>query len=224
MDFSKFENSSFFKRLVRTVDTGDYLFRQGQRGNTMYIILQGQLELLAERDGEDHLIAVMQAGQFLGEKAMVKDTPYQRAFSARAMTSVSALELSVKELSVIQKEAPELMINVMKKSFEVAAERLDRANYLIRILRSSDNLRRLCDCIQYLCHTTGEKSVEGVRVPLTVDNIYYYIDMDRKQIESCLKRLVAKKLLIPAGDDHYTIPDETALFAYFEEMRTAIAA
>lgn len=224
MEFSKFENSAFFKRLVKTVDTGDYLFRQGQRGNTMFIILQGTLELVAERDGEDHLIAIMQAGQFLGEKAMVKDTPYQRAFSARAASPVSVLELSVKEMGVIQKEAPELMINIMKKSFEVAAERLDRANYLIRVLRSSDNLRRLCDCIQYLCRTTGEKSVEGVRVPLTVDNIYYYIDMDRKEIESYLKRLVAKKLLVPAGENHYTIPDETALFTYFEELRSNIAA
>lgn len=224
MDFGKVENHPFLKKLIRCVDRGDVLFKQGQMSNTMFIILSGTVRLVAERDGEEHVIAEMDSGQFLGEKAIIQETPYQRLFTAQATSDVVALELSMKEMSAIQKEAPELMMRIIKRSFQISAERLDRANYLTRILRSSDNVQRLFDCIIYLARTTGKRVKEGIRVPLNPDAIYYFIDMERSEIVSYLNRLTKKKLLVKASDTEYFIPDEAALITYLEELKSDQAA
>lgn len=216
--FERYASHPFFKKLIRTIEKDEYLFRQGQKGNTMFIILEGMVQLIAERDGEEHLIAVMESGQFLGEKALVKETPYQRVFSAKAATQLAVLEIGMKEVVTIQRESPELMLTILKRSFQIAAERLDRANYLIRVLRSSDNVQRLRDCLLYLCRTTGQKVIEGTRVALSAESVYYFIDMELDDINAYLTKLTRAKLIVRNGPNHYIVPDETALLTFFDEL------
>ncbi len=220
--FFGLENHPEFKSRLRLYAPDQYLFRQGQLGQSMFIILEGVVRLVAERDGEEHVEAIVEAGEFLGEKALLSDGPHQRHFSAFAWTGTRALELNHEALYIIQNESPDIMVQILKRSFEIAAARLDRANHLARVLRSSDNQQRIIDCIRYFCRTAGKKDPKGTKVALSAKGLYYHIDMPLDQIEHFIHRLVEQRLLLKGPTKgYYIVPDEGALLGF---IRMPIAA
>ena len=57
-------------RLGRTYSAGAAVFRQGERGDCMYLIQEGQVEVVVEQAGRCTRIAVRGAGEFFGEMAI----------------------------------------------------------------------------------------------------------------------------------------------------------
>lgn len=211
MEISEYYSITELKPCFRTFAAGDYLFKQGQSGNTMFIILSGEVELLAERDDVEVLEAVLAGGQFLGEKAIVTELAHQRLFSARARRTTDALEVSSKDIDRLQQKAPHVVSDMLRRSFVVSGERLSRMNYLVRILRPSDNDQRLVACIRYFCRALGKRTDQGVEITLPLASIHYYIDMDLLTIRAELVRLDAAGLVKAQGKDRYLVPDENAL-------------
>lgn len=54
-------------------DAGDYIVRQGARGDTFYIIAKGQIKETKLREGtnEEDLIQILGPGSYFGENALV---------------------------------------------------------------------------------------------------------------------------------------------------------
>ncbi len=76
---------------VRTLALGTLLFREGQRGQAMYLIHSGAM--LIVRGGRE--IATLARGQYLGEMALIDARP--RSAAARALDTTVLLELQRKE-------------------------------------------------------------------------------------------------------------------------------
>jgi CRP-like cAMP-binding protein len=106
MEFQEYLNQPNLRPFIKKFRAEDYLFRQGQMGNTMFIVVEGKVELIAEADQGEHVEAILGPGHFLGEKAMLQDSPYQRLFGARAAEITKVLELSGKDVQEIQRTAP----------------------------------------------------------------------------------------------------------------------
>ncbi len=102
-------------RLVR-VDAGDYLFREGDAGDAMYLVRTGRLEVLDERSGR--LIRELGRGDVLGELALISDTP--RSASLRAARSSELYAIDSEHFHALLGEAPELSLALNR----VLAERL----------------------------------------------------------------------------------------------------
>ncbi len=49
---------------------GDVIVRQGESGDCMYVIQEGQVEVIVEQDGRATRLAVRGAGEFFGEMAI----------------------------------------------------------------------------------------------------------------------------------------------------------
>lgn len=190
---------------------GDYLFRQGQVGTSLFIIVEGEVELIAEREDAEHVEAVLCAGHFLGEKALVSGASHQRLFSARARTGAQGLELTPDDLKRLEEKAPAVLSDMLRRSFQISSERLGRMNFLVRILRSSNNEERLVNCIRYFCRSIGKRSAEGVEISLPLESVQYYIDMEPALISQSLTRLIENGLLVPLKSDRYLVRDENAL-------------
>jgi NTE family protein len=54
-----------------THQRGDTICRQGEEGNTFYVVLDGELDVLAG-DHDQHLVAVLKRGDFFGEMALLQ--------------------------------------------------------------------------------------------------------------------------------------------------------
>ncbi len=171
------------KPFLREVESGKYLFRQGQSGNSMYIILDGVIQLYDESESEPHLIGTFGPGQFFGEKAMIPGSPHLRMFTAQALIGTTALEVELSDVKMIESVIPDFMT----KLFQLAAKRLDRTYHLIRVLRSPDDIERLIHCILYFYRCPGLEAAGHRFVSFTVDDLHYLTPLDKDQIRLASK-------------------------------------
>lgn len=77
----------------KTYRPGETVVQQGDYGDAAYVVLDGSAEVVLEGDsGEETKLYTMEAGQVLGELAMLCDTP--RSATVRAVTDLTALKLN----------------------------------------------------------------------------------------------------------------------------------
>jgi uncharacterized protein YhbP (UPF0306 family) len=66
------------------VEAGDVIVRQGAPADKFFIIIDGEVEIVREDDGQQRTLATLKRGQFFGEMAILRDSP--RMATARAAT------------------------------------------------------------------------------------------------------------------------------------------
>lgn len=98
----------------RRYRAGDVLFREGQPGNTMLLIIQGELGIQKRVKGSDQLrtIAMRGPGDFIGEMAIVEESP--RFATVVALSDCELLEFSQVNFERAIKERPALATRVLK--------------------------------------------------------------------------------------------------------------
>jgi hypothetical protein len=82
-----------------TLDAGAYLVREGETARDLFFLESGSLEVLKAEagTGREHAIARIEAGQVVGEMALISGKP--RAASVRARESVRLLALPLEALA-----------------------------------------------------------------------------------------------------------------------------
>jgi sigma-B regulation protein RsbU (phosphoserine phosphatase) len=103
--------------------TGQTIFRQGDAGDCLYVVLEGQvrIELLAE-DGSSTTLAVREPGQFFGEMALLDDKP--RSAAAVALAPVHTLALSREDFHHFLRLSPHAATHILA----VLSERLRQSS------------------------------------------------------------------------------------------------
>ncbi|MDC0255778.1 cyclic nucleotide-binding domain-containing protein, partial [Bacteriovoracales bacterium] len=83
---------------------GDYIFRQGDKGDSFYILKEGKVEILTESDeGQTKsILATLGAGEFFGEIALFKDIT--RTASVKAIRKTIALSIEKMDFSHVFSE------------------------------------------------------------------------------------------------------------------------
>jgi sigma-B regulation protein RsbU (phosphoserine phosphatase) len=103
---------------VVNLRSGEILFREGDRGEHLYIIVSGELEVLMGPGGENELILnILHAGEYMGEMSLLQPDG-QRTTSARAHGDVVLLSMSrtqFKDLLVRQPQLAKSMISVLSQ-------------------------------------------------------------------------------------------------------------
>lgn len=198
-------------RFSRRFSKGELLFRQGQSGNTLFIILEGVIQLLLESEFGEHVFSIVSAGELLGEKSVLADSQRQRIFSAQALEPVLAIELNYQDLNQLQKEEPDLILDILRRSFEVSSKRLEQANYLARVLRGSDPRKRLLDCLVYLSRAASIKKGNSLKILKLNEALNYYLELDPNDRESFIRELIETGVLEAATEGDYLVLDEKKL-------------
>jgi CRP/FNR family cyclic AMP-dependent transcriptional regulator len=103
---------------IRPFSAGEYIFRKGEAGDAMYMVIEGEVDLLVGR-------AVMETakpGAFLGEMALI--LPATRTASARARTDCRVFPIDTTRFQSLVRDVPSFALDVMR----ALADRLRRAN------------------------------------------------------------------------------------------------
>jgi serine phosphatase RsbU (regulator of sigma subunit) len=109
---------------VVNLESGDILFREGDPGEHLYVIVEGELEILLAPNTDDELVLNMiHTGEYLGEMSLIQPGGLRTA-SARAHGNVVLLSMSRDQFSALLERHPELS-NAM---ISVLSQRLDNTN------------------------------------------------------------------------------------------------
>jgi len=109
---------------VMNLKSGEILFREGDRGEHLYVVVSGELELLMGPDSKDELILnVLHEGEYLGEMSLLQPDGHRTA-GARARGEVVLLSMSRAQFKDLLGRHPELA----KSMISVLSQRLVNTN------------------------------------------------------------------------------------------------
>ncbi len=95
------------------LEVGDTLYRQGESGSSMHIVLTGRLRVaVLQGDGSTHLVAHPQPGEVVGEMAWLTSTP--RAATVQAVRDSTLGMLQREDLDALIAQHPEVFSRIAR--------------------------------------------------------------------------------------------------------------
>jgi len=214
-----FSADGLLKKFVVELSAGQALFTQGDRGNTMYIVLEGTMQLKQKTGTAERVVASLGPGEVFGEKAISVSVPYKRTASAIAVTDCKMLEFDAQRLKQLQSKQPEFAL----KMLSLVIDRLDRANQLIGILQLSDPLEKVVHYLAHYCEYYARYNQGQKEVHLDAASISPQLHVDAEVINQVIEELVSNQIL-KKTDQHYLVINEEAIIAHLSSLRERIAA
>src|ERR1044071_8735427 len=89
-----------------------YIFRQGDEGNMMFVIVEGHLRVLRSMNGVEQELAQRGPGEFFGEMAIIESAP--RSATLCAQTDVRLLAIEGETFKGILRERPDVSFAVLR--------------------------------------------------------------------------------------------------------------
>ena len=118
-------------------DPGKVLFRQGDRGDAAYLIIDGEADILIDTPSGPLTVATLGANDIVGEMAILGDVP--RTATVQAKGRLVALRIAKDPFMRMVREFPNMAVSIMRE----LAQRLDSTNNQLRTALSE--VRRLRD-------------------------------------------------------------------------------
>ena len=87
------------------VRAGEWLFRQGDPGDSLYVVLTGRLEVVVEESGEQKVIRVLGRGGSVGEIELLTESP--RSASVRARRDSELLHVTREHFARLLEQRPD---------------------------------------------------------------------------------------------------------------------
>jgi signal transduction histidine kinase len=187
------------------------VLQEGEPGDALYVVLDGELEITKRQGGQDILLAVSRAGEFLGEMSLLEQTP--RSASVRTLRESRLLVISQAAFQTLLSCSPSAPLTILhtltsrlrnNESVLMQNEKMaalgtlaaglahELNNPAAAIRRSAAQLR---DALTEREHLAAELS--------TLTN-----DPDRAKIVSTLQEETAKRTTTPIPSDPLTLSDQ----------------
>lgn len=127
-----------------TVPQGQFFFREGERGEAMYVLEEGEVAVVKAWEGRGYVLKRMSRGDSFGEMALVDLFP--RSASVKATVDARAMELDGGLLLKLYERDLEqftlIQMNVAReisRRLRVADERIFRAKMDVTVLGGEDH-------------------------------------------------------------------------------------
>lgn len=118
---------------IKKIMPGNYIFREHDPSNSMFIIKSGQVEILKERSGMVMRLTQLHAGQLFGDAGFFELKP--RTYSARALEEVELIEMPYsdlkKEYTTLPSWSKLMMVTMSIQNSKLSQEMQDGKEYSI---------------------------------------------------------------------------------------------
>jgi CRP-like cAMP-binding protein len=200
-----------FQRLGKVFPPGTVLFRDGEKGKEMYVIQSGKVKISKEIRGEEQTLAVLGAGEFFGEMAILNNKP--RSASASVVEESKMLVIDPKTFEAMIKGNTEIAVRMIKK----LAQRLQEADHQIESLMMKDSNSRVVHTLTRLADTMGKPTPAGIKVGITVGDLAGKCGLETAQVDEIIGKIVKARLLI-VEPDGITISNAEKLRKFLEYL------
>ena len=204
----------------RSFPSGTCLFREGDHGQDMYIIVSGRVRISRRVRDVDRVVTTLPPGEFFGELALLNERS----------RSGTATVIEDSELLVVGPDTFEALIYnhraVALRLIRRLARRLEDANQDITLLLYRDPGSRLAHALKRFACAHGQRRGDNVHISLGVLELALRLGLQAPEIERVLTRFRDKGLVVAFDEDHIELGDPNRLdrFLDFLDLRHDFAA
>ncbi len=162
---------------------GGILFKEGDDGEHLYVIIDGKLKLgTSSGDGRENLLSILGPGEMFGELSLFDPGP--RTSTATAVTDARLLSLSHEKVIPWLKQNPEVSLQLLTR----LSQRLRRTNEAVGDLVFSDVPGRVAKALIDLGDRFGKTIAEGLLVnhDLTQEELAQLVGASRETVNKAL--------------------------------------
>jgi CRP-like cAMP-binding protein len=162
---------------------GSILFKEGDEGEHLYVIIDGKLKLgTSSGDGRENLLSILGPGEMFGELSLFDPGP--RTSTATAVTDAKLLSLGHEKVIPWLKQHPEVSLQLLTR----LSQRLRRTNEAVGDLVFSDVPGRVAKALIDLGDRFGKTTPEGLLVnhDLTQEELAQLVGASRETVNKAL--------------------------------------
>jgi CRP-like cAMP-binding protein len=209
------------ERFARDFAAGAVLFEEGQPGDYMYVVQSGEVEIRRTVGEVERVLAVLPAGEFFGEMAILNSRP--RSATAVVRTPSRLLVIEGKTFEAMLRARPEIALRIIKS----LATRLESANQHVELLLLPTANHRVVQCLRRLADEqialagTAIKPGSAILVPKRAEDIAARVGLPVHEVIDVIERLRAARLVLMAEDagiegDGFIVPEVGRLLEFLE--------
>lgn len=174
---------------AREFDTGDVLFREGDAGDSFFVIREGNVRLWKDIDGEVTTLADLAPGDFVGEVGVMRSSVHTANATATAPTK--CLVLTPQALEDMVTGDGEIAVRVIRS----LADRLAQSHDLLTMLGQRDTRTRVAMAIIRHAEGAGVERDGGVWINRRLGDIADEVAVARQELGEIAKEFLKQKLL-----------------------------
>jgi CRP/FNR family cyclic AMP-dependent transcriptional regulator len=204
-------SDSLFPRFGREFRTGEVLFREGDKGEVMYVVQTGVVRISKMLQGHDRTLATFGRGEFIGEMAILNSKP--RTATATIVEDAKLLVIDGRTLETMIATSSEIAFRLIKK----LARRLDAVDELVQILMNPDPEARVMLGLKRHAESFGEEGASG-EIVLHVSPAELAMEVGAKpaHVHDVLRRLGRLHIAGETQDGTIMVADVGRLLEFLE--------
>ncbi|MEZ4441434.1 MAG: Crp/Fnr family transcriptional regulator [Polyangiaceae bacterium] len=191
----------------REFGPGEVLFREGERGDTLFVIEAGTIRLTREIDGEPTVLEDLGPGDFAGEVAVVRGGPHTTTAVATTATRCIALQGEALETMIASEK------EVAIRFIQGLVQRLHVSHEVLSLVGQRDARTRIVMAILRHVESSGEKRPEGVWLQRRLGDIGDEVAVSKGELGE-ISKVFLKLQLLRIKRDGILVPDVARLYEY----------
>src|SRR5678815_6004445 len=166
----------------------------------MYVVQSGEVEIRRLVGETERVIAVLPAGEFFGEMAILNGRP--RSATAVVRTRARLIVIEGKTFEAMLRARPEIALRMIRS----LATRLESANQHVELLLLPTPNHRVAQCLRHMAEEqlqlAGTPFSHGtaILVPRTAADIAERVGLPLREVEEVIERLRTARLVLRAQD------------------------
>jgi CRP/FNR family cyclic AMP-dependent transcriptional regulator len=181
-----------FRRFVKAYEPGQVIFKEGEPGDRMFIIIQGEVEI-RKRTSMDtaRTLSTFKPGDVFGEMALIENKPR----SAMAVATKASRMLVMNEplfLAMIERNP-----DFARKMIQVLSERLRKANLLIQNLTVTNRETQILAGLRQFAAEKGTATFKGHRVKVAefLEWAAAHLGLEAKEITAVIQEFQRRSVV-----------------------------
>jgi CRP-like cAMP-binding protein len=168
---------------------GDYIFREGEAADVMYMIHKGKVQISKGMGTFDEKIRILGEGEFIGEMAVINSMP--RSANALAVEDCVLIKMDRESFDKTVQKNHEFSVSVI----QLLSDRLRETDEMLMVYAKNERVQRLYSLVLAEMITAGKRDGSGRWCLLNKDafvrRAIERLKWERNSILSVLAELVA---------------------------------
>jgi CRP/FNR family cyclic AMP-dependent transcriptional regulator len=180
----------------KSIEKGEYLFRQGDDDNAVYLVKKGRLKILQiSEDGKETIITFIGPGEIVGETNLFQKQ--QQMFSAMAIEDVRLCGFRQEDLEKVIEMNPQFAVQIICH----LSQKLNKVMQQVSEYKGTSVKERLLKLLTHLANEHGVVTDKGVliRMYVTQQELGNMIGASRVMVAQVIKELRDKGILNHQG-------------------------